>query len=325
MHRREFVVLTAATALLPSAALPQAARVPVVGFLSSRSRADTEALLAAFHQALREAGYVEGKSLRVEYRWADGRFDRLGGFAAEITARNVDVLVATGGNASALAAKNATRDIPVVFGAGGDPVKLGLVAALNRPGGNVTGITQLTEALEAKRLELLSELIPAASVIDALVNDRNPAAKISRRELDGASRVLGRQVRFTSAGTDEEIDAAFARLKRLGSRALIATTDPFLDSRSARVIALSARSSLPTMYGWREHALAGGLISYGTAAADSYRMVGVYVGRILAGAKPSDLPVQTTRVQMVVNRRTAKTLGLSLPQKLLVRADEVID
>ncbi|HEY5898974.1 MAG TPA: ABC transporter substrate-binding protein [Burkholderiales bacterium] len=299
--------------------------MPAIGFLSARTAASVDSLLPAFREGLRETGYVENRNVAIQYRWAEGRFEDLDGLAADLVALKVNVLVATGGNASAIAARKATGDIPIVFAAGGDPLKLGLVSSLSRPTGNVTGVSQLTEALEGKRLELLSVLLPAVRTYDVLMNRKNPTSETSLREISAAARVLKRSVNFSSAGTADEVDAVFAELARRGSKALLVTTDPFLDNRRAQVIALAARHSIPVMYGWREHALAGGLISYGTAAIDSYRQVGRYVGRILGGAKISELPVVSADPRMVINRKTAASLGLSVPRDLLLRADEVID
>ena len=324
-RRRKIVLALAASALPATISRAQQPQVRLVGFLSARSASDSEGLVAVFREALREAGYLEGKNLRIEYRWAEGRFERLDALASDLVARKVEVLATTGGNAAALAAKKATSTIPVVFGAGGDPVKLGLVASLSRPGGNVTGASQLTEALEAKRVELIRDLMPRATRIGVLINRRNPASAISIREVTAAAKVLERSVNFSSAGSATEIEAAFTAMATRRTQALIVTTDPFLDTQRDRVITLAARNRLPAVYGWREHAVAGGLASYGSAATESYRTVGRYVGRILGGARPGDLPIQASKISMVINLRTARSLGIAIPQGLLVRADEVIE
>ena len=311
--------------LCATSAQAQPSNPPVIGFLSARTLAASESLLQAFHEGLKESGYVDKKNVAIEYRWADGQYDRLDRLAGELAARRVNVLVATGGNASAISAAKASRGIPVVFASGGDPIRLGLVPSLNRPGGNVTGVTQLTEALEAKRLELLSVLVPGIPVVDVLINRSNPTGEITVREISAAGKALKRNVRFSSANSEAEVDAAFREFARRRSKALIVSTDPFLDNCRAQVIALAARYSIPTMYGWREHAAAGGLISYGTSQTDSYRQVGRYAGRILAGAKAGELPVTSMTMRLTINRRTARSLGISVPQDLLLRADELLD
>jgi putative ABC transport system substrate-binding protein len=237
----------------------------------------------------------------------------------------VNLIAATGGTASALAAKNATKTIPVVFTAGGDPVKIGLVASLNRPGGNVTGASQLTADLEGKKLELLRELVPAASTIAVLVNRSNPNTRAQVTDAEGASRLLERKLDFFSAATDPEIETAFEALVRRGSKALLVLADPFFDGRRNRLVALSVRYSLPTVYAWREYAEAGGLMSYGTNIKDAYRVAGLYTGRILKGEKPAEMPVQAAKVELVINRKAAKALGIAIPQNLLLRADEILD
>jgi len=323
-RRRRFLVALSAGLFVARRSFAQQG-VPRIGFLSARTRSSVEQQLHAFHEGLRDAGYTDKKNVSVVYRWADGRFDLLPGLAEQLAAMPVAVLAATGGNASAVAAAKASRGIPVVFAAGGDPVKLGLVRNLSRPGGNVTGVSQITEALEAKRLELLCVLAPAARTVEVLLNRQNPGSQITIREVSAAAEVLKRGVNFVSAATEAEVEDAFAQFARRGSKAVLVATDPSIDNRRAQVIALAARHSIPAMYGWREHAAAGGLMSYGTAATDSYRQVGVYVGRVLSGTRPGDLPVMSLAARLVINRRTAAALGMAVPQELLLRADEILD
>jgi putative tryptophan/tyrosine transport system substrate-binding protein len=277
--------------------------------------------VAAFHAGLSETGYVEGQNLAIEYRWAEDQYDRLPALAADLVSRKVDLIVATsGGRAPALAAKNATSTIPIVFAMGADPVAYGLVASLARPGGNITGFSILVRELMPKRLELLSELVLRARVIAVLVNiERNIG------DMQQAARAKGVQLQILKAGTEGEIDAAFATLVRLHAGALV-VGDPFYLNRREQLVALAARHAVPAIYDWREYVVAGGLISYGTSLTDVYRQVGNYAGRILKGAKPADLPVQQpTTFELVVNLKTAKALGLTVPPSILARADEVIE
>jgi putative ABC transport system substrate-binding protein len=277
--------------------------------------------VAAFHQGLSETGYVEGQNLAIEYRWAEGQYDRLPALAADLVSRKVDLIVATsGGHAPALAAKNATSTIPIVFAMGADPVAFGLVASLARPGGNITGFSILVRELMPKRLDLLSELVPGARVIAMLVN-------IERKigDMQQAARAKGVQLQILEAGTESEIDAAFATLVRLHAGALL-VADPFYLNRREQLVALAARHAVPAIYDWREYVVAGGLISYGTSLTAVYRQVGIYAGKILKGAKPADLPVQQpTTFELVVNLNTARSLGLTVPPSILARADEVIE
>ena len=282
--------------------------------------------MAAFRQGLSETGYVEGQNVAIEYRWAEGRYDRLPALAADLVGRKVDVIVTSGGDPAALAAKNATSTIPIVFTVGGDPVAAGLVASLARPGGNLTGVSILAVELMPKRLELLSELVPQARVIALLVNPNNPNAERIMRDVQEAARAKGVQLHILKAGTESEIDAAFASLVQLQAGALVVGADPFFNSRREQLVALAARHAVPAIYEWREFAAAGGLISYGASLTAAYRQVGIYAGKILKGAKPADLPVQQpTTFELVVNLKTAKALGLTVPPSILARADEVIE
>jgi putative ABC transport system substrate-binding protein len=300
--------------------------MPVVGFLSGASPGPNAPFVAAFRQGLSETGYVEGQNVAIEYRWADGHYDRLPAMAVDLVGRKVDLIAASGGPPSALAAKNATSTIPIVFVGGDDPVATGLVASLARPGGNLTGISMLTTDLNTKRFELLSELIPQAKVIALLVNPNNSITERIIREVQEAARKRGVQVPILKASTENEIDAAIASLVLPHADALMIGSDAFFTSRRERIVALVSGHAVPTIYEWREFAEAGGLISYGTSVPAVYRQLGIYAGKILKGAKPSDLPVeQPTKFELVINLKTAKALGLTIPQSVLARADEVIE
>ena len=280
----------------------------------------------AFHQGLRQLGYIEGENVVVDYRWALGEYDRLPGFAAELVERRVSVLVATGGEPAALAAKSATSTIPIVFAIGGDPIKLGLVASYNRPGGNATGANILAAEMDGKRLELLHELMPNAARVGLLLNPNFPAYLAQLNELQQAATIMGLQVDVLRANTDGEIEAAFeiASRKRIG--ALVLAASPFFDTRRDKLVALAAGHALPTIYHFREFAVAGGLMSYGVSIPHIYRQVGVYAGRILSGENPANLPVQQpTTFELVINLKTAKALGVTIPPTLIARADEVIE
>jgi putative ABC transport system substrate-binding protein len=281
--------------------------------------------VAAFRQGLSETGYIEGQNVAIEYRWAEGQFDRLPVLAADLVGRKVDVIATSGGDFSAFAAKNATSLIPIVFLAGGDPVEEGLVASLAAPGGNLTGVTLVTVELWGKRVELIFELVPQARVITQVVNPSFPGAERNIEAVREAARAKQLQLRILKAGSESEIDAAFASLNELQADALLVGAPSFLGRRE-QIVALAARYKVPTIYDWREYVAAGGLISYGTSLTDTYRNVGTYVGKILKGAKPADLPVQQpTTFELVVNLKTAKALGLTVPRSILARADEVIE
>ena len=283
--------------------------------------------MAAFHEGLNETGYVEGKNVAIEYRWAELQYDRLPALASDLVARRVAVIAATGGGVSPLAAKAATTTIPIVFVAGDlDPVESGLVASLNRPGGNITGVTLLLTVLGAKRLQMVRELVPTAAVIGVLVNPSNPGSASEIRDLQQAAQALGIQLEILKASADRDLDAAFATLIERRAAALLVGNDSFFISRRDQLVALAARHALPTMYFVREFAAVGGLMSYGTSNADAYHLVGAYVGRILKGASPAELPVQNpTKFQLVINLKTARALGLDVPPKLLALAEEVIE
>jgi ABC-type uncharacterized transport system substrate-binding protein len=331
MRRREFVTLLAGAAALPSLLWPLAARaqqpaMPVIGFLGSPSASEWVRFVAAFQQGLKETGYVEGQNVAVEYRWADGRYDRLPGLAVELVRQQVAVIFAAGTAAPALAAKTATATIPIVFANGIDSVQFGLVASLNRPGGNITGVSFLTGDLGEKRLGLVRELLPHVAVGAVLVNPNNPNAESNVRDAGEAARLLALRFHVLSASTVQDIDTAFASLVQRQIGVLLVSPDAFFLGQRHQFAELAARYAVPTMYNTREYVAAGGLMSYGTSIADAYRRAGVYTGKILKGAKPADLPVeQSTRFEFVINLKTAKALGLIVPPTLLALADEVIE
>jgi len=326
MRRREFIkLLGGATAAWPFAARAQQAARPVIGFLSARSPDDTGPVLQAFLKGLGEAGFFDGQNVTIEYSWARGEYGRLPAFAAEFVQRRVNVLVATGGNASALAAKQATSTIPIVFVAG-DPVRQGLVQSINRPGGNVTGSAMVTTDMDQKRLGLLHELVPTVPLIGALVNPSSPGQENQSPEIEQAARAIGRRLFVAKASNDEELNAAFALLLQQGIGALLVAGDPYFDTRRDRIIAFAAQNRLPAVYHFREYAFAGGLLSYAPSITDAYRQAGNYTGRVLKGEKPAELPIlQPTKFDFVINLKTAKTLGLAVPLGLLNAADEVIE
>jgi len=317
-------MIAGSTVAWPLTARAQQPAMPVIGFLSSRSANDSALPVAAFRQALSEAGYVEGQNVAIDYRWAEGQYDRLQGMAEHLVGRPVCVIFASG--PAAHVAKAATTSIPIVFVSGEDPVKFGLVASFNKPGGNVTGVTTFNAVLGSKRFELLHELVPNAAMMALLVNPNYPSAGSEIRDTQAAAHSVGRNLIVLNASTESEIDAAFAELVQQRVGGLIVTGDPFFVSRREKLVALVARHVLPTIYVQREFALAGGLISYGTSLIDAFRQAGIYAARILKGAKPGDLPVvQPTRFDFVINLKTAKALGLDIPPKLLALASEVIE
>jgi putative ABC transport system substrate-binding protein len=327
MRRREVITLLGSAAAWPLAARAQQPAVPVIGFLSGASSATYQPFVAAFKEGLKQTDYVEGHNVAIEYRWADGQFDRLPKLAADLLDRRPTVLMASG-NAAAVAAKTATTTIPIVFTGGVDPIRLGLIASFNRPAGNITGVYTLTDEMPIKSLELLHELVPAAAGIGLLINptNRNLSEAVVVKDVEAAARALGKQIQVVEASTDAEIDAAFATLARLGAGALVIVADIFYNDRRERIAAQALSHALPSIYARREYALAGGLMSYGTSLADIYRQAGVYVGRVLKGAQPADLPVvQSTKLELVINLKTAKALGLDLPPSFYWRADEVIE
>jgi ABC-type uncharacterized transport system substrate-binding protein len=327
MKRREFITLFGATALAwPLAARAQQPTMPVIGFLDSNSPDVHTNLLRSFRQGLNETGYVEGRNVAIEYRWSDGQYDRVPELAADLIRRQVTVITTIDGSASALAAKAATSTIPVIFRIGADPVALGLVASLNRPGGNVTGVTSLTVEVGAKRLELLHEVVPTATLLALLVNPTSPFAETLTRDLQTATRILGPRIHVVNASTDHDLSSAFANLVQLQVGGLVIGSDVFFNSRSKQLAALTIHHAIPAVYQYREFVAAGGLMSYGGSLEDSYRLAGIYTGRALKGEKPADLPVvQSTKVELFINLKTAKALGLEVPPTLLAPADEVIE
>src|SRR5947209_6794294 len=300
--------------------------MPVIGFLSSRSPGESAGVVAAFREGLRQSGFAEGQNIVIAFRWAEGHYDRLAELAADLIGLRVAVLVAAGGPPSALAAKAATSTIPVVFSAVNDPVRLGLVPSLNRPGGNVTGMSLLTSEMIGKMAQLLKEVVPAAVAIAYLLNPSSPSAELYAKEAPTIANALKIRIPVLNASTEEDLDEAFAALRKTGADALIVPAEPFFDSHRDRIVALAGRHAVPMIASLREYAVVGGLMSYGASLPDSYRRAGVYVGRILKGEKPADLPVmQPTKFDLVLNLKTAKALGLSVPDKLLALADEVLE
>ncbi len=324
MRRREFIAGLGGVMVWPLAARAQQPALPVIGFLNGASPERYAPYAAAFRQGLKDSGYVEGQNVAIEYRWADGQYDRLPAMAAELVRRQVAVIVAN--TPGVLSVKAATSTIPIVFTITGDPVEFGLVASLSRPGGNLTGVTNLSVEVVAKRLELLHELVPTATIIAALINPTNPNAETLSRDLQAAARILGLQLRRLHASTERDFDTAFETMVQLRAGALVISPDPFFNSRSEQLAALAIRHAMPAIYQYREFAVAGGLISYGGNLTDSYFIAGVYTGRILKGEKAADLPVQqATRIELIINMKTAKTLGLTIPETLLATADSVIE
>jgi putative ABC transport system substrate-binding protein len=323
MRRRELIFLLGGAMTRTRALRAEQNAMPVIGYLSFFSPGPNVPL-AAFRQGLGEAGFVEGQNVRIEYRWAEGRYDRLPELAADLVGRKVDVIATSGGPPSALAAKIATSTIPIVFTGGGDVVAAGLVASFNRPGGNVTGVSLMGAELPAKRLELLAELVPQAGVVALLVNPKN--SNTEPQDVQKAARIKGLQLQIVKAGAEGEFETAFTSLGAWHAGALVVSADPLFNNRREEIVALAARHRVPAIYEWREFAAAGGLISYGPSLTGMVRQAGAYVGRILAGAKPADLPVQQpAKFELVVNLNTAKALDLTVPQSILARADEVIE
>jgi putative tryptophan/tyrosine transport system substrate-binding protein len=326
MRRREFLGVLGGAAGWPFVARAQQSSVPAIGFLASFSSSYLARVIPAFRQGLSETGYVDGQNVIIESRLADGQYDRLTSLAAELLDRKVAVIVATGGSEPAKVAKAATAVVPIVFVSAADPVSAGIVTSFNRPGGNITGVSLLGSALEAKRLELLHEMVPGASPIGVLLNPKYPDFDLELRELQEAASVIKRQIIVARASTGNEVDAAFTTITQQAASALLVAQDPFFSSQPDRLVSLAARFKLPVIYNQREYAEVGGLFSYGTNFPEGYRQAGVYVGKLLKGAKISDLPIlQPTKYELVINLRTAKILGLAVPSSLLALADEVIE
>jgi putative ABC transport system substrate-binding protein len=326
MKRREFIRLLASAATVwPLAARAQQPAKPTIGFLNGTSPQTYGRSLLAFRRGLSETGYVEGRNVEVEYRWAEGHYERLPALAADLVRRQVTVIVATSTPANVIA-RAATTTIPIVFTTSSDPVGLGLVASLNRPGGNVTGAASMNVELDLKRLEMLHELVPGANTIALLVNPNQPGVQTQSAALEAAARTMGRQIVIVNAGSESELDTAFARIANQGAGALFVHTDAFLFSQRDQLIELAKRYGVPATFDRREFAERGGLMSYGGSVTDVFYLAGTYTGRILKGEKPADLPVQlSTKVELVINLKTAKALGLTIPPPMLVRADEVIE
>jgi putative ABC transport system substrate-binding protein len=326
MRRRELITLLGGAAAWPLTARAQQPALPVVGFMSGRSPEDSAHVASAFRQGLADTGFIEGQTVKIEYRWANGDYDKLPALAADLVTRKVAVLVGVGGDVSAAVAAKATKTIPVVFGTGSDPVKTGLVASFSRPGGNVTGYTIWTNEMESKRLGLLRELVPRVPLIGILLNPRFPATQQQLVDLEPAAKAVNQKLFVARANDDAELDKALASFVEQRVGAFLVTAAPFFDARINRIVGFAAQKRLPAIYQFREYAAAGGLISYGPNVAESYKNAGTYVGRILKGEKPGDLPVmQPTKFDFVINLKTAKALGLTVPPTLLAEAGEVIE
>jgi putative ABC transport system substrate-binding protein len=325
MRRRNFLAGLGIAAALPMMTRAQQA-IPTVGFLSSRSPGESEAVVAAFRRGLADAGFVVGKNVAIDYRWAEGHYDRLPALAAELVGMNVTVILAAGGPPSVLAAKKATTTVPIVFSAADDPVGLGFVKSLSHPGGNVTGMSLFNATLSAKRLALMHELVPSSATIAYLTNPANPGTRIEVESVQEAAKTLSINVKVLNATNEQELDKAFADLSARHIGAVIVAGEPFFDSRRAFIVGLAAKHAIPASYGWRENVALGGVVSYGSSINDSYRGAALYCGRILKGEQPADLPVmQPTKFELTINLKTAKSLGLNVPPSLLTGADEVIE
>jgi len=324
--RREFITLLGGASAWPLVARAQQPAMPVIGFLSARSPEDSAYLVAAFQRGLKEGGFVEGQNVAIEFRWARGQYDRLPALATDLVNRRVSVLATTGGEQAALAAKRATSVIPIVFLLGSDPVSAGLVESFNRPGGNVTGVAIMTALMEAKRLGLLRDLVPGVSLIGVLVNPSQPTAALQLQQIEDAARAMDQRILVVRASTDEELNAAFTAFRTEGVGALLVAADVYFNMRRERIVGLAQFQGLPTIYQFREYAVAGGLMSYGIDNADALRQNGVYTARVLKGAKPAELPVlQPTKFELVINLKTAKALGVKISDNFLTLADEVIE
>jgi putative ABC transport system substrate-binding protein len=326
VKRREFITLLGGAAVASPLAVRAQQSMPVIGFMSARSPEDSVHLLEAFRRGLKEGGFVEGQNVAIEFRWARGEYNRLPEMAADLVSRRVNVLTAVGGDPSPRAAKRATSTIPIVFGMGGDPVRDGLVESFNRPGGNVTGVTLMTNLMESKRFGLLRDLVPDTKLVGVLLNPSFAPSARQLQQIEEAARSIGQRLIVAKASTDEGLDAAFTALVRERADALLVAADPYFDTRRDRIVGFAQRQRLPAIYQFREYVLAGGLLSYGISLTDAYRQFGVYTATILKGAKPADLPVlQPTKFELVINLKTAKTLGLKISDNLLTLADEVIE
>jgi putative tryptophan/tyrosine transport system substrate-binding protein len=328
MRRREFIMLAggAAAAAWPVAVRAQQSALPVIGFLHSQTANAYAPMMAAFRKSLSEAGFVEGQNVAIEYRWAEGQFDRLPHLAADLVGHRASVIFAAGGLDPSLAAKAATSKIPIVFANGVDPVEAGLVGSFDHPGANITGITFLLNTLGPKQLEVLDELVPKAALVAALINPKSSTAASQLKDLQDTAHALGRQLRIFQASTEDDIETVFASLVQLQLGGLVIGADAFFFSRRDLFVALVTRSAIPTVYPWREAVVAGGLASYGSSVTDAYRLAGIYTGRILKGEKAANLPVQqSTKTELVINLKTAKALGLNIPNTLIGRADELIE